>query len=326
MSTGWRACPHCLVAFVPQPGSERRGHCPACGKDLTRASAPLPTRFEPGPAIASREFLAASHRRPFPYELVAALAALIIITVWYIALAQDGVPNSSGPVGHGLGVVGFLLMLSSETLYSIRKHIPRFTLGRMSTWLQVHVFTGIVGAYMVVLHAAWRFNGVAGLVTLLTVIIVASGFIGRYIYTALPRRVDGMEMAVGELEDQIALADDYLRALGVERLGKEVMALAAQAPPSGWRLVLGRPLIRWRYRRRLRRAMRRLGAVAPKEAAELERKLAERHRLLVQIRALPATRRLLALWHMFHVPLGIVLFTMALVHIAGALYYGTLMR
>ena len=38
------------------------------------------------------------------------------------------------------------------------------------------------------------------------------------------------------------------------------------------------------------------------------------------------TRRLLALWHVFHVPLGVALFTLAFIHIGAALYYATFSR
>jgi hypothetical protein len=64
----------------------------------------------------------------------------------------------------------------------------------MHSWLQFHIFTGIVGPYMVLLHTSWKFNGLAGVTTLLTIIIVISGFIGRYIYTRIPRTLDGIEL------------------------------------------------------------------------------------------------------------------------------------
>jgi hypothetical protein len=47
---------------------------------------------------------------------------------------------------------------------------------------------------MVLLHTSWKFNGLAGAVTLLTIIIVISGIIGRYIYTRIPRTLDGLEI------------------------------------------------------------------------------------------------------------------------------------
>jgi hypothetical protein len=96
--------------------------------------------------------------------------------------------------GHGIGIIGFFLMLMTETLYTLRKRSRSTRWGRMSTWLQFHIFTGLVGPYMVLLHSSWKFNGLAGMVLLLTVIIVASGFLGRYIYTSVPRNVDGIEI------------------------------------------------------------------------------------------------------------------------------------
>src|SRR5262249_23049360 len=162
-----------------------------------------------------------------------------------------GLPRPSGWLGHGLGIVGFLLMVSTETLYSLRKRVRGFTLWRMSTWLRMHIFTGLVGSYLVLLHSAGKFNCPARMLTLLTLIIVASGFIGRYIYTAVPRTLDGAEVAVRDLEGQIARADQQLQALGGALLGQEVLATATEIPQRGWRLVLGRGVLRWRQRRRI---------------------------------------------------------------------------
>jgi len=137
-------------------------------------------------------------------------------------------------------------MILTETVYSLRKraHLARW--GKMSEWLQFHIFTGLVGPYMVLLHTSWKFNGVAGAVTLLTIVVVMSGFIGRYIYTRIPRTADGIEIDTP--------------------LGEAQAATIANA------------------------------------------------------------RRLLALWHTVHIPIGMALFTAAVVHIAGALYYATLLK
>lgn len=61
----------------------------------------------------------------------------------------------------------------------------------------VVLLAGLVGPYMVLLHSSWKFNGLAGIVMLMAGIVVISGFIGRYIYTAIPRNVDGLEMEAG---------------------------------------------------------------------------------------------------------------------------------
>jgi hypothetical protein len=183
-------------------------------------------------------------------ELWLALATAVVITILYalITAATRTIPPAGELYGHTLGIIGFVLMLMTETLYSLRKRsrtrVARW--GRMSEWLQFHIYTGIVGPYMVLLHSSWKFNGLAGATMLLTVVIVISGFIGRYIYTRIPRTLDGIE---------------------VETTG---------------------------------------GAV--------------------QAAGLAQSRRLMALWHTIHIPIGMALFIAAFVHIAAAIYYATLLK
>ena len=129
-------------------------------------------------------------------ELWLAFVFCVLITGLYgvVVVWTREIPAAGELFGHSIGIVGFLLMLMTEILYSLRKRSRRAALGRMSTWLQFHIFTGLVGPFMVLLHTSWKFNGLAGATTLLTVIIVFSGFIGRYIYTRIPRTMDGLEI------------------------------------------------------------------------------------------------------------------------------------
>lgn len=126
-------------------------------------------------------------------ELVYALVAIAATTVAYLFVyRRDGMlPSASHLFGHGIGVVGFVLMLMTETLYSLRKRSTSARWGSMSSWLRFHMFTGMVGPYMVLLHPAMRFHGLAGIVALLTLVVVVSGLIGRYIYTSVPRALEG---------------------------------------------------------------------------------------------------------------------------------------
>ena len=138
-------------------------------------------------------------------ELWLALIAMLLITLLYLFVTSyySTIPSASGFFGHALGIVGFILMLLTETLYSWRKRSRSARWGRMASWLRFHIFTGLVGPYMVLLHTSWKFNGLAGIVTLFTLIIVLSGIIGRYIYTAIPRTPDGIEIEAQQLSQQI---------------------------------------------------------------------------------------------------------------------------
>lgn len=145
-------------------------------------------------------------------ELWLALLAIVLITFGYglVVAAWQQVPPASEFFGHMIGVVGFLLMVMTETLYSMRKRSRWASWGRMSSWLSLHIFMGIVGPFMVLLHTAWKFNGLAGAVTGMTLVVVASGFIGRYIYTAIPRTADGIEVEANAVEQEIAAIQSQL--------------------------------------------------------------------------------------------------------------------
>jgi len=129
-------------------------------------------------------------RRRAP-ELWYATGTISAITVGYgvAYLRTDAYPAASGLIGHGIGIAGFTLMLMTATLYSVRKLRTAARWGSMAAWLRFHMVTGLVGPYMVLLHTAMRFRGLAGLAMLLTAVVVVSGLIGRYLYTAVPRDV-----------------------------------------------------------------------------------------------------------------------------------------
>lgn len=140
--------------------------------------------------------------------------ACIIITGVYalVVYFMRAIPPAGELFGHGIGILGFILMIMTETLYTLRKRTRAARWGKMSNWLQFHIFTGLVGPYMALLHTSWKFRGLAGATTLLTVIIVLSGFVGRYIYTRIPRTVDGLEIS-GKLSEQALRQARWLLAL-----------------------------------------------------------------------------------------------------------------
>jgi cytochrome b561 len=167
------------------------------------------------PAAAGR--LGALGRAP---ELVYAAAAIVAVTALYgVAYSQAGAfPTASSLVGHGIGVAGFVLMLLTAALYPLRKLRTGARWGRTAGWLKFHMVTGLVGPYMVLLHTAMSFSGLAGLTMLLTLVVVASGVVGRYLYTRVPRSAQGLETAAGGGQaEQLARLAKRRRALAAWR-------------------------------------------------------------------------------------------------------------
>ena len=184
-------------------------------------------------------------------ELVVALVTVIAITAAYgTVTGATGVPGSADLLGHGLGIVGFALMLFTETGYSLRKRSTGRVRGTMRAWLQAHIVCGIVGPYLVLLHTAWEFNGLAGALTVMVLIVVISGFIGRYIYTAVPRTADGavLEAAeIGRLLDEARLRAKAIAAAGAPR---DAAAIRQERLAAGRLRELERQLSALRWARR----------------------------------------------------------------------------
>jgi hypothetical protein len=270
--------------------------------------------------------------RRSPELLYAGIAIALITAAYLLGIRRlESVPAASGLYGHGLGILGFLLMLSTETLYSLRKRSRSARWGRTATWLRIHIFTGLVGPHMVLLHTAWRFSGLAGVVTLLTGLVVASGFVGRYIYTAVPRTTGGVELEAAELRAEVQAVEAELkrwladRPDVAERVAARLDALR-QVPDNPARLLLTRPFLEWGQRLRWWCERREWQALAGGQARELEDLLRRSRALRGQVASLALARRTLSTWHAVHIPVGVVLFTAAFVHIAGAIYFATFLR
>ncbi len=133
-----------------------------------------------------------------------------LLTAAYIVVLLPANPATRDLVGHFMGVVGLLLMLMTQTLYTLRKRGRWFRLGALRHWLSFHIITGIVGAWLALLHSAFEFRGVAGLSMAMTLLVVMSGFVGRYIYTAIPRLSDGSP-APGQPPERISWFQKLLR-------------------------------------------------------------------------------------------------------------------
>ena len=118
------------------------------------------------------------------FDVLISFFVIIILTGVYIAYEMLAEPYGGHPFGHWLGIVGALLMVMTETLYSLRKRTRLFNrAGPVRVWLSFHIFTGLVGPFLVLMHTGLQFRGLAGVTMGLTAVVVVSGFIGRYLYT-----------------------------------------------------------------------------------------------------------------------------------------------
>jgi hypothetical protein len=149
------------------------------------------------------------------FELKLSFIVVAFLAGAYIVYETVTIPAGGHPFGHVLGILGSLLMVMTELLYSARKRLSWFKFGQVRHWLSFHIFTGIVGPALVLMHTGLEFRGLAGLTMLLTLLVVASGFLGRYIYTAVPRTLAGVEIDRRTLEQEMRAQHEELAAWSV---------------------------------------------------------------------------------------------------------------
>jgi len=99
----------------------------------------------------------------------------------------------TGLVGHSFGYAGTLMIVVGVSGYVARKRWrPLARMGRLSAWLQVHIFLCTFGPFLVVLHTGFRVGGLAAISFWAMVVTAGSGAFGRYVYVRIPRRADGV--------------------------------------------------------------------------------------------------------------------------------------
>ena len=231
---------------------------------------------------------------------VGALVTLLLLFVPGFVLHEA--PRFPGSLaGSLLGMAGALLMVLL-LIYPLVKHFAwlrrRVTKHvSMQTILSFHVYAGVFGALLGVLHTGHKFQSPLG-ITLVSsmLIVVLSGFVGRY-YMAHLRM---------ELRDQKAMLD-RLRA-EYDRIATELAA----APVA--RSLLGLP----------RQWVARLAPVSAAEAPgisvpALVSAIAD---LEYAMRGRETIERTFARWIVVHVSASIVMYAVLSLHIWNGIYYG----
>ena len=234
----------------------------------------------------------------------------------------------SGRVGLLLGAAGSLMIIVGVASYSLRKRIHWLArLGKLRGWLQFHIFLCTLGPFLVLLHTSFRVGGLVSIAFWSMVVVVLSGVFGRYVYARIPKTLGGRFVTRQEVERSQADLVTAMRAEpGVsEPILETLLHLSTPHRPAGFgdalRLALTYDLTRRRVERDVMHRMTRLplDAAAQHRVAEMLRAHRDRAQHLALMQAF---QKLFGYWHVFHLPLAIVMFLIMLVHIGVAVLFG----
>jgi Fe-S-cluster-containing hydrogenase component 2 len=225
------------------------------------------------------------------------------------------------PLAVYCGLVGTALMIIAA-IYPVFRRIKVFRwLASNTMWFDFHLMAGTVGPMFIALHAALRFDTWVSVAFWSMVIVVVSGFLGRYLYTQVPALSSGVELEELDHERAFQKARPRLtvamaeidRELAIHRAGAQEVASSPGVMRALWWLIfqdIGRIPRTFARRGRLRH----LG-VDRRTRRDLARRtgrmiiIARRHVVA------PKAQLLLHSWKKVHVPFTVILAGFAAVHI-----------
>ncbi|MDH5510048.1 MAG: hypothetical protein OEZ32_06785 [Nitrospinota bacterium] len=238
-------------------------------------------------------------------------------------------PNKG--IWHLVGIVGsacFIIMMS----YSIRKRFSFMVdTGSLRSWLDVHMFLGIVGTVLTTTHTTYKLGGMVSISFWCMVIVASSGLLGRYLYGWIPHQVSGKELEMEEIRAYLEASDHQMQ----DALGKSPKIVKyydqISSPPGSDKdnaLVAIFKMIFYDIANMLLISKIWVELIVDKELPTSVKKqlfsmIREKNNMLRSRNFLATAQRLLHYWHVFHKPLALMMFIVMFLHIVVWFLFGT---
>lgn len=239
-------------------------------------------------------------------RLVVTGLVMLMLLLW-LGFAVHRSPRFAGSLlGGVLGVTGALLMLV-PLAYSIIKRVPRLKAAftrrvPMRTLLAWHIYAGVAGPILVLLHTGHKFESPLGiLLTAMMLVVVLSGFTGRYLMSRISQEIR---------EKQTVLS-------GLEAGYRETAAELASRPQEA--ALAARSGFLARIAAGLFVPETAPSFAAPYRAIRLAESIAD---VEYAISTHEAFKRLFSRWLKFHIVISYVLYILLALHIWSGIHFG----
>ena len=234
----------------------------------------------------------------------------------------------SGVFGHGLGIVGTLLIVIGVFGYIAKKKykaLHRF--GRLKYWLEFHIFLCSLGPVMILFHTAFKFGGIVSISFWSMVLVVASGVVGRFIYIQIPRTIEGRELSLTEVKSMKGNLDEILKNSYQLDASSEQSILAAatvSTPKSGGGFFSN--LIQKFFEdkktiQRVKNVLRQNNFSGP-DIKHVVQLVNNEISLNNRIDRLLLMQKLFRYWHIVHLPFALIMLIIMIIHVVVTVTFG----
>ena len=170
----------------------------------------------------------------------------------------------------------------------------------MSSLLSVHVYTGIVGPVLALIHTGHKFDSVLGIIlTASMLLVVVSGFAGRYLLSYVKHEIADKLVMLQTARGDLDSAWGVLKNFPAEMRGlPKAPVLAAGLASFGFELESGGP------------------------AGQVTRTAESVADLEYAIRTHELFKRWCRRWLVLHIVLSVMLYGLLALHIGAGIYFG----
>lgn len=263
----------------------------------------------------------------------------ILLAGWM--LKDEQLLNPEEGLGYWLGIAGGSLMLLLLLYPAGKKSSLLKRLGIVKHWFRIHMVIGLLGPLLILYHCNFSVDALNSKVALYSMLGVSlSGIIGRYFYRRIHRGLYGKRATIEELRSDISnLLENNrglatvlpgfigeLHSISAELLGDQFTRSVGIRQSLSW--IFKHYVVRVRLYFKIRMELRVRGIVSKVVYANAKnlQKTANAYAtkqvgLMRQIAQLSFYERLFSLWHVFHMPLFLLLVISALVHVLAVHMY-----
>lgn len=220
----------------------------------------------------------------------------------------------SGAFGHGLGIVGTLMILFGVSIYIARKRynfLSKYI--RLKYLLEFHIFLCTLGPILILFHTAFKFGGIVSIAFWSMVAVVLSGVIGRFIYIQIPRTIEGRELSLNELKNMKSDLTDVLNEeFDLDDNTKlMIVSFTNEQNSSGNKKII----------QNLKKVLK--SENLPKKGRVSILKLVKNEiSLSGKIARLQTMQRLFKYWHVAHLPFALIMLVIVIIHVGITLAFG----
>ena len=274
-------------------------------------------------------------------SLLVAIVFIVFITLLYKGMSyynlnleervyhpDHALLKPSGIYGHGMGIIGSLLIIIGVGTYAIRKRYRIFSrMGLLKHWLEFHIFLCTLGPILVLFHTSYKFGGLVAISFWSMVAVFLSGIIGRFIYIQIPRTTEGRELSLNEVREmKIDVAGTVKNSYNLD---DETYNIIVDTIKKRFELYHSNFFVRsirkyFNDRKTIKIVKRalyntKLSRVERKEILSIVR---ADIKLNKRIERLETMRSLFKYWHVAHLPFALVMLIIMIIHVGVTILFG----